>query len=68
MLNLNQGPSGRYKNEDDYVLAKPKRVNMFGSIFMVCYAVLFNVFYWWICMDEYLQPAEKYITVSNSST
>ena len=59
---------GEYKNHDDYDLAFPCKVNYYGSIFIIIYVVLFNIGYWWICIDEYLQPAEKYITVSNTSS
>ena len=61
------GMGGSYKNDDDYLLAFPKRVNVYGSIFIIIYVVFFNIGYWWICIDEYLQPAEKYISNATSS-
>ena len=60
--------SGSYKNDDDLILAFPKRVNIYGSIFIIIYVVFFNIGYWWICIHEYLQPAENYITASNNTS
>ena len=59
---------GSYKNDDDFILAFPKRVNIYGSIFIIIYVVFFNIGYWWICIHEYLQPAENYITASNNTS
>ena len=50
-----------YKSVDDDMLAWPKKVNRMGNIFVNLYVVLFNVVFWWICINEYLQPADNYI-------
>ena len=50
-----------YKSVDDDTLAWPKKVNRMGNIFVNLYVVLFNVVFWWICINEYLQPADNYI-------
>ncbi len=39
----------------------PKKLNMYGKILILMYIVIFNLVFWCLCLNEYLQPAEKYI-------
>ena len=68
-MNMTNGSFEQYyKNEDvDDVLRWPKRVNVYGNIFLIIYAVLFNIGFWWICINEYVQPATNYIKNATES-
>ena len=67
-INITHPSEGRLNNEDDDILEWPKKLNNYGKIFVGLWVILFNLCFWVMCIDEYLQPAEKYIKVSNNST
>ena len=67
-MDITQSTFLRYKNEEDNELRWPKRVNMYGSAFLIIYVVIFMIGYWWICINEYIQPPQKYIKLENGTS
>ena len=59
-------PQERLQTSRAHTFRKAERANKVGKICLLIVNVLFNVCFWGIAINEYLRPAEQYITAANA--